>query len=75
MPNQETVKADKILEINPDHELFKALSRVYESNPDTLEDYANLLYHQALLIEGLPIEDPVKFSNLMVKLMVASSEK
>ncbi|MFP4286272.1 MAG: molecular chaperone HtpG [Candidatus Izemoplasmataceae bacterium] len=75
MPNQETIKADKILEINPDHELFIALNHLYEEDASQLDDYATLLYHQALLIEGLPIEDPVKFSNLMVRLMVKASEK
>ncbi len=75
MPNQTDIKADKILEINPNHELFNALSTMHEQNPDSINDYASLLYHQALLIEGYTIEDPVKFSNLMVKLMVEASKK
>ena len=75
MPNQTDIKADKILEINPNHELFQALSAVYQTTPDSLDDYASLLYHQALLIEGYPIEDPVKFSNLMVKLMIHASKQ
>ncbi len=75
MPNQSEIKADKILEINPDHDLFLALSAVFENQPESLDDYASLLYHQALLIEGYPIDDPVAFSNRMVKLMVQASKR
>ncbi|MFU8785625.1 MAG: molecular chaperone HtpG [Candidatus Izemoplasmataceae bacterium] len=75
MPNQTDIKADKILEINPNHELFQALNQVYAQDASKINDYASLLYHQALLIEGLPIENPVAFSNLMVKLMIDSSKK
>ncbi len=75
LPNQAGIKADRILEINPDHELFTALSRIHETNPAKIDDYANLLYRQALLIEGYDIDDPVDFSNRMVKLMLEASEK
>ena len=63
------VKANKILEINPDHELFLALSKAYEKDPD-IANYAQLLYDQALLIAGLPIEDPVKYSERVSDLML-----
>ena len=64
------LKADKILELNSNHEFFKALSDAVEKDDkEKVEDYANLLYDQALLIEGMPIEDPVFFSNLICKLM------
>lgn len=74
MPNQTDVKADRILEINPDHDLFKALNKIYDQDASKIDDYASILYHQALLIEGLPIEDPTEFSNQLVKLMIESSK-
>ena len=74
MPEGAQMKAEKILEINPDHELFKALKNVHEKNPKKVGDYANLLYHQALLIEGYPIENPREMSELMTKLMVESTK-
>ena len=64
------VKADKALEINPNHEIFGKLQKLYAEDKDTLKDYTKLLYDQALLIEGLSIEDPVEFANLICKLMV-----
>jgi len=73
MPNaQDNMKADKVLEINPNHDLFNAL-KVADS--DHLNDFANLLYHQALLIEGYPIDDPTEFNNTMVKLMLEASKQ
>ena len=72
MPNNQEVKAEKILEINGNHELFKTLEKVYLNNPLELNKYASLLYNQALLIEGFTIDDPVSFSNLMCELMVKS---
>ena len=65
------VKANKILEINPDHDLFKALSKEYSENSN-IEDYANLLYDQALLIAGLNIKDPVKYTERITNLMLKS---
>ena len=75
MPQNPDVKASKILEINPNHELFKTLEKVNETNPDKVKEYAKILYSQALLIEGLPLENPVEFSNLMVKLMVDANKE
>jgi molecular chaperone HtpG len=74
MPNAKDVKADKILEINPDHDLFIALKKIYEKDEKKIDDYSSILYHQALLLEGLPIEDPTEFSNQLVKLMIDSSK-
>jgi molecular chaperone HtpG len=67
--NEQKVKADKVLEINPNHEVFKALIAAYEKDPDKLSLYTNLLYNQALLIEGLQVQDPVEFTNDICKLM------
>ncbi|MDI9539871.1 MAG: molecular chaperone HtpG [Bacillota bacterium] len=69
LPTNEEVKATKILEINPDHEIFKVLQKVYETRKDSIDDYADLLYQQALLIEGFPVDDPVDFSNKICQLM------
>ncbi|TVP93860.1 MAG: molecular chaperone HtpG [Acholeplasmatales bacterium] len=71
----DTLKAERILEINPDHPLFQALTTVHTQQPDRLEDYARLLYHQALLIEGITPENPVAFAELMAKLMVEAAPK
>ena len=74
MPNNQEVKAEKILEINANHALFKTLENVYLNNPFELAKYASLLYNQALLIEGFSIENPVEFSNLMCELMIKSAK-
>lgn len=69
MPNNQDVKADKVLEININHDMFKSLKDAFENDKDKLNLYTDLLYNQALLIEGLPINDPVEFTNNMCKLM------
>ncbi|MEG0379057.1 MAG: molecular chaperone HtpG, partial [Eubacterium sp.] len=70
-PMGEKVKADKVLEINGEHPVFKALKAAQEAgDKDKLKKYANLLYDQAMLIEGMSIEDPVAFSQLICELMV-----
>lgn len=70
MPDNQNVKADKVLEINPNHEVFKALTTAFENDKEKLNLYTNLLYNQALLIEGLPIQDPVEFTNDICKIML-----
>lgn len=72
--NQGNIQANKILEINPDHELFKALAKVYETNKN-LSEYANLLYDQALLIAGLTIEDPLAYTKRVSDLMLKALER
>lgn len=69
MPTDQKVKAERVLEINAEHPVFEVLGKVYNENKDDLAEYAKLLYDQALLIEGLPIEDPVAFSNAVCRLM------
>jgi len=69
MPNGQNVKADKILEINTNHEMFGAIKHTFKEDKDKVKMYANLLYNEALLIEGLPIEDPVQFANDVCGLM------
>lgn len=70
MPDNQNVKADKVLEINPNHEVFQALKSAYELDKEKFSLFTNLLYNQALLIEGLPIQDPVEFTNNICKVMV-----
>lgn len=68
--NDNKVKAEKAMEINPNHAIFTKLQSLYENDKDKLSDYTKLLYAQAQLIEGLPIENPVEFANLVCDLMV-----
>ncbi|MTI96342.1 MAG: molecular chaperone HtpG [Firmicutes bacterium] len=70
MPNSnENIKAEKILEINPDHAVFETLKTAHAGDGEKFALYTELLYNQALLIEGLPVEDPVEFSNKICKMM------
>lgn len=69
MPNGQDVKADKVLEINVNHDVFRSLKGAFENDKEKLGLYTSLLYNQALLIEGLPIEDPVEFTNNICKVM------
>ena len=70
MPLSQNVKADKVLEVNTGHEVFQSLKSAYEQDQEKLKLYTNLLYNQALLIEGLPIDDPIEFTNNICKIMV-----
>jgi molecular chaperone HtpG len=70
MPGNQTIKAEKVLEININHDVFKSLQDAFENDKGKLDLYLNLLYNQALLIEGLPINDPVEFTNDICKIMV-----
>jgi molecular chaperone len=71
MPNVagEKVSAEKVLEINANHKIFETLKAAYEQGNGKLEKYAKLLYNQALLIEGLSVEDPLEFSDLICEIM------
>jgi len=69
MPDNQNLKAEKVLEINVNHDVFKSLKEAYEKDEDKLKLYTELLYNQALLIEGLTINDPVEFTNDICKLM------
>lgn len=69
MPTDQKVQADRVLEINPEHPIFAKLVQLQKENPNKLKAYAKLLYDQALLIEGMSIEDPVAFSNQICELM------
>ncbi|MDY0140002.1 MAG: molecular chaperone HtpG, partial [Candidatus Izemoplasmatales bacterium] len=75
LPGDKNMKAVKILEINPKHELFRTIESLYENNDSSIEDYADILYNQALLIEGMEIKDPVGFSNKMIKILIKAAKK
>ena len=70
MPTDNKVKAEKVLEINPEHGIFSKLQDLYANDKDKLKKYTQLLYTQSLLIEGISIENPVEFSNMICELMV-----
>lgn len=69
MPEGDMIKAEKILEINPNHPIYEKLKNAFENDEEKFKLYTNLLYDQARLIEGLPIEDPIEFANNIAKLM------
>ena len=68
------MKADRILEINPDNPLFEALQKVNETDPEKLDQYAKLMYNQALLVAGFDIEDPVEYSKAVCDLIVGATK-
>jgi molecular chaperone HtpG len=70
MPGNQDVKASKVLEINVNHAVFQSLKDAHANDKEKLALYTSLLYSQALLIEGLPLQDPVEFTNDMCKIMV-----
>lgn len=69
MPIDNNVEAEKILEINQSHPIAKKLQELYKKDKDSLKEYSKILYAQARLIEGLPIENPTEISNLICDLM------
>lgn len=69
MPDGQKVSAEKALEINPNHPIFEKMKTLYAGDKEKLKKYSNILYTEALLIEGMPVEDPVEFANLVCELM------
>ena len=63
------IHAERILELNVDHPAFQALEAAVTADPDKAKTYAALLYNQALLIAGLPLEDPSGYTDLVCQLM------
>ena len=64
------LKATRILEITPNHAIFETLKKLYETDKDKVGEVADVLYDQALLIEGFPIEDPIAYSRKICELLV-----
>lgn len=75
--NQVTPQAKKILELNPKHEIIEVLKGLHQENPvsSELRNASNVLFNQALLIEGYPLEDPVEFSRQMAELLISAYKK
>lgn len=70
MPDSDQVKSERVLEINAKHPVFEVLKAAQAAgDADKVKDYTDLLYNQALLVEGLPIDDPVAFAQEVCKLM------
>ena len=69
MPAQEKIKAQRVLEINGEHPIFQRLQELYQSDKERLKLYAEILYDQALLLEGISLEDPSDFSQKLCRLL------
>lgn len=69
-PDEQNIKSDRVLEINAQHSIFKTLQEAQKENDtDKIKQYTNILYNQALITEGLPIEDPVAYAQAVCDLM------
>lgn len=75
--NQPVPDSKRVLELNPTHPIMKVMTDIFKENKDDtrLGDYAELLYDQALLTEGSPIKDPLRFTRLVSELMVKAAGK
>ena len=69
MPTGEKINSEKVLEINENHPIVKKLETLYKEDKDELEKYTKVLYAQARLIEGLPIDNPTEVTNLICEIM------
>ena len=68
---QEAPKAERVLEINPTHKVFDSIKRLFEENNiEKLKNYSYILYNEALLIAGIPVDDPSELSEMISELMV-----
>jgi molecular chaperone HtpG len=72
--NRNAIKATKILEINAAHPVFEALQKKYENDPSSINEDAEILYDQALLIQGLPIENPAEYARKITELLIRSAK-
>jgi len=69
MPTDEKIKANEVLEINAGHKIVDKLKDLYKNNKDEFTKYTKVIYYEARLIEGLPIDNPTELSNLMCDIM------
>ena len=69
MPEGDKIHAETVLEINKNHEISKKLQELYKKDKEMLAKYTKILYSQARLIEGLPVENPTEISNLVVDII------
>lgn len=69
MPTDEKIKANEVLEINASHKIVDKLKDLYKNDKDEFTKYTKVIYYEARLIEGLPIDNPTELSNLMCDIM------
>lgn len=69
MPATDKVQAQRVLELNANHPIFEKLTQLFQDDKEKLKSYTQLLYTQAMMIEGFPVEDPVTFCNQICELM------
>ena len=69
MPNSEGLNVDKALEINENHPIAKKIEELYKNDKEKLKEYTEVLYAQARLIEGLPIDNPTEITNLICNII------
>ena len=74
VPGDEKAKASKVLEVNPNHELFKAISE-YKGDKELIQKYSSVLYDEAMILEGFEIEDKATFIKNLNELMLKSLKK
>jgi molecular chaperone HtpG len=67
LPNTQGLKAQKVLEINANHPIYEKIKKVFDEDKESVKDYAKILLTQAQLIEGLPIENPSEYSDLVCR--------
>jgi molecular chaperone HtpG len=74
--NQDVPESKRILELNADHPVTRIMHKLFDKDKGNkkLDDYCELLYDQALLTEGTPVRDPLRFTRLISELMVAEGE-
>ena len=72
MPTNEKISASEVLEININHKISDKLKELYKNNKDELTKYTKVIYYEARLIEGLPIDNPTELSNLMCDIMAGN---
>ena len=74
LPEGEKAKANKVLEINPEHAIFKVLQKIHDKDAEDFSKYTDILYQQALLIEGFPVDDPVDLANKICDLISKAND-
>ena len=69
MPTDENIKAKLVLELNENHPITEKLRTLYDEDKETLKKYIKILYNEARLIEGLPVENPTELTNLICEFL------
>ena len=69
-PDGERIKADRVLEINPQHRIFDVLKQAQEAgDTEKIAQYSTILYNQALIVENMPVDDPIAYAQAVTALM------